>query len=51
MRLAAAEMVVVGSQNDIFVGFAGEVGEDVADGGVETLDVDPYCEIQGKGGV
>ena len=40
IEIAVTEMIVVRAENDVFVGFAGEVGEDVVDGGASGFDAD-----------
>ena len=40
IEIAAPEVIVVRAENDVFVGFAGEIGEDVVDGGASGLDAD-----------
>ena len=49
--IAVAEMIVVRADDDVFVGFAGEIGEDIVDGGVERIDVHVDAQVQrvGKG--
>ena len=39
MSFAAAEMVVVSAKDNVFAGFSGKIGQDVVDGGVNSLDV------------
>jgi len=39
MSFAAAEMVVMGAEDDVFAGFPGKIGQDVVDGGVNSFDV------------
>ena len=44
---AAAEMVVMGADNDVFVGFTGKISEDVVDGGMSGFDIHGKRGMQG----
>src|SRR5580704_96740 len=40
IEIAAPEVVVVSAEDNVFIGFAGEIGEDVVDGSAGGLDAD-----------
>ncbi len=49
--IAVTQMIVVRADDDVFVGLAGKIGEDVAYGGVERIDMHVDAQVQrgGKG--
>src|SRR5580692_1356218 len=40
IEIAATEVIVVSAEDEVFVGFAGEIGKDVVDGGASGLNAD-----------
>ena len=47
--VAVTEMIVVRAEDDVFVGFAGEIGEHVVDGVARRFDVHVDRQVQGIG--